>query len=117
MCAPTPDAARAHTPSMEQTLEGLIQELDTIINERDQQVDSALSNVAQRLARAIKTRCAVAMAAAAPALEQLRLEEEALQLRHEMTIAAEEEEEEEEEGLAARESMLEPLEGGEEVVS
>jgi len=48
---------------------------------------------------------------------QLRLEEEAMQLRHEMSRAAEEEGEEEgeEEEVPVVESMLEPLEGGEDV--
>ena len=97
------------------------------MNDRDQQVDSALSNVAQRLARAIKTRCAQAMEAAAPEIEALRLEEEALQLRHDMSMAAlkdedeDDEDDDEEEGGAGRQaagavSMLEPLEGGEEDV-
>jgi len=72
---PPPPHTHTHTHTHTQTLESLIEELDGLMNERDQQVDSALSNVAQRLARAIKTRCAAAMAAAAPALEQADISE------------------------------------------
>jgi len=102
--------------SLLQTLEEVISELTLVMNERDQQVDSALANVAQRLARAIKSRCAQAIAAAASELESLRLEEETMHLRHEISMAAEEEEEEEAHLLAggSRGSMMEPLEGGEE---
>ena len=78
----------------------------------------ALAQVAQRLMRAIKSRCGPAMASATADMEALQLEQEALDLRHAMSEAEAGEYESEDQGGEVRVpqmvSMLEPLEGARE---
>ena len=99
-------------------LEQLLAELAEAMPALGTQGGEALAQVAQRLMRAIKSRCGPAMASATADMEALQLEQEALDLRHAMSEAEAGEYESEDQGGEVRVpqmvSMLEPLEGARE---